>query len=401
MPNLYECKKKSEGGGGIEVDHITIATNPTTTTYAQYDALDLTGMVVTATFTDGVTAIVTSAVTTSPASGATLDTAGTIPLTVEYGGKTASINLTVTAMTAISVTTQPTKTTYQPNEYLDLTGIVVTGTAGALSRNVTSGCTFSPADGTQLTTKGTITITVTYNGLTTSLTVTCSALPAWDSRGLSYNSWDTIQKYIAAGEFANVAAAGDTKSITLTNNEVITMVVANINTGTGNAGAYYPANTADFVAQNLMETGHVMNSTNTNVGGWNSCEMRSYLNTDVWAMLPSDIKAVIVEKTHLRTEGNQSTTLISASDKLWLCTNYEVGGTGQGESDANNINYPIFTDNASRIKYRSGQTSASTWWLSSPYTGNTTDFRYVNYAGNLSDNYANGALRIALGLRIG
>ena len=397
MPNLYECKKKSAGGGGIQVDHITITTQPTTTSYAQYDALDLTGMIVTATFTDGVTAIVTSAIASSPAAGTALDTAGTIPITISYGEATASFNVTVAAMTAISVTTQPTKTTYAPDEYLDLTGIVVTGTAGAISRNVTSECTFSPADGTQLTTEGTITITVTYHGLTTSLTVTCSA---WDSNTMANNSWAAIQEHIQAGTLP-ASFVGQTKPITLSNNEVINMQLANINTGTGNAGTYYPNHTADFVAQNLMETGHAMNSSVSNVGGWNSCEMRTYLNTDVWAMLPNDIKAVIIEKTHLRTEGNASSTLISASDKLWLCTNFEVGGTGQGESDANNINYPIFTDAESRIKYRAGQTSAGSWWLSSPNTGNATGFRLVNSYGTLTGNTAGSTYRIALGLRIG
>ena len=382
---------------GIAVDHITITTNPTKMAYAQYDALDLTGMVVTATFADGVTANVTAAVNASPANSATLSSSGTQTVTISYGGKTATFDVSVTAMTGISVTTMPTKTTYQPNDTLDLTGIVVTGTAGALSPDITSGCTFSPADGTTLITEGTIAVTVTYHGFTTSFNVTCSA---WDANVMENNTWAAIQEHIAAGTLP-ASFVGQTKAITLSNSEVIEMQLASINDGTGNAGAYYPNHTADFVAKNLMETGHVMNSTSTNVGGWNSCEMRTYLNTDVWAMLPSDIKAVIIEKTHLRTEGNQSSTLVSASDKLWLCTNYEVGGTGQGESDTNNIHYSIFPDQASRIKYRTGQSSAGGWWLSSPNTGNTTNFRFVNGGGYLDSDYATYTYRIALGLRIG
>ena len=395
MANLFACRKA--GAGGIQVASVSITTQPTKTTYAQYDALDLTGMVVTATFSDGVTANVTNACTVVPANGSTLSTSGTQTITVTYGGVSTTTTVSVTAMTGISVTTMPTKTTYQPNDTLDLTGIVVTGTAGALSPDITSGCTFSPADGTTLITEGTIAVTVSYHGFTTSFNVTCSA---WDANVMENNTWAAIQEHIAAGTLP-ASFVGQTKAITLSNNEVIEMQLASINDGTGNAGAYYPNHTADFVAKNLMENGHVMNTQNTNVGGWNSCEMRTYLNTDVWAMLPSDIKAVIIEKTHLRTEGNVSSTLISASDKLWLCTNYEVGGTGQGESDANNIHYSIFPDAASRIKYRAGQSSANGWWLSSPNTIYTTDFRNVYADGNLNSNDAYGARRIALGLRIG
>lgn len=176
MANLFRATKK----GGIVIDHLTITTMPTKTTYSQFDTLDLTGLVVTATYADGINAVVTSAIETTPAAGDVLETAGTNTVIVSYGGATVGISIAVTAMTAISVTTMPTKTDYRPDDQLDLTGIVVKGTAGALNPTITAGCTFSPADGTVLTTEGTIAVTVTYHGLTTSFNVTCSSIPAWD-----------------------------------------------------------------------------------------------------------------------------------------------------------------------------------------------------------------------------
>lgn len=168
MANMYLSRLKQSGGGGLSVDSLTITTQPTNRNYAQYDSLDLTGLVVTAQFSDGVTADVTSAITTSPADGAELATSGTQTITIEYEGATVTTTVTVAAMTAIAVTTSPTKLNYAPNDYLDLTGLVITGTAGTLTRNVTADCTFNPADGTQLTTEGTITVDVSFHGLTTS-----------------------------------------------------------------------------------------------------------------------------------------------------------------------------------------------------------------------------------------
>ena len=75
--------------------------------------------------------------------------------------------------------TSPTKSSYQTGEQLDLTGVVVTAYyADGTTRNVTSSCTFSPADGSTLNTPGTQTITITYSetvsGQVITLTTTVS-----------------------------------------------------------------------------------------------------------------------------------------------------------------------------------------------------------------------------------
>ena len=363
MANLFRANKK--GSGGIQVESLTITTMPTKTTYAQYDSVDLTGAVITATFSDGVTANVTNEVDISPS---ILSNTGSQAVTLSYGGATATFNVTVNAMTSIAVTTLPTKTNYQPNEALDLTGIVVTGTAGALTPNITAECTFNPADGTILDEEKTYTVDVSYHGLTTSFNVTCSSIPA----SLEDATWAQIQTAVQNGTLSQFASVGDTKTITLTTNETLTLQLASINDGTGSAGTYYPNGTADFISVELMDSTHAMNSTATNVGGWNSCGMRTYLNETVYPTLPTDLKSVIIEKTHMRTAGNQSTSLVSASDKLWLPTDWEVFGnttSSRAEDADHNNHYTIFSNSASRIKYRkAAPTIAREWWLSSPTT---------------------------------
>lgn len=305
--------------------------------------------------------------------------------------------------TALTITSMPTKTTYQVGTTLNLAGLVVTATfTGNITADVTSAITTVPANGATLSTEGTQTVTVSYGGLTTSFNVTVSALPA----SLEDATWAEIQAAAQNGTLSQFASRGDTKEITLTGGEVITMQLARINDGTGLAGIYYPIGTADFISVELMDSTHAMNSTSTNVGGWNSCEMRTYLNETVYPTLPTDLKNVIVEKTHMHTAGNQSHDLVSASDKLWLPTTYEMFGENSQyylDDADHNIHYSIFPDNASRIKYRkAASTSARAWWLSSPHVSSSHYFAFVDTDGSRGDDgSANYSIGVVLGLRIG
>lgn len=169
---------------------ITITTQPTKTAYIVGDSLDLTGIAVTAT-AGVITRDVTADCTFSPADGSTLSTAGSVTITASFGGFTATTSVTAYAISAIAITTPPTKLNYKPDEQLDLTGIVVTATAGTLTRDVTSSCTFSPADGTTLTTEGTFNITATYQSLTatTTYTVKASSIYGVQWAGGSSSAW--------------------------------------------------------------------------------------------------------------------------------------------------------------------------------------------------------------------
>ena len=303
-------------------------------------------------------------------------------------------------LSSIAVTTMPTKTTYTENENLDLTGIVITATfEDGVTADITNACTFNPADGTQLTTLGTITVDVDYYGVSTSFNVTCTS---WDSNTMANNSWAAIQEHIAAGTLP-ASFVGQTKPITMGGN-TYNLQLARINDGTGTAGTYYPNHTADFISVELMPDTHNMNSTNTNVGGWKQCAMRTYLTDTVYPALPDDLKAVIIDKTHMYTQGNQSTSFESVSDKLWLPTEWECFGSATygGESATYNVHYSaIFPDATSRQKTRIGQTSAYSWWESSPGVSSATAFCTVGSNGGANTGSASVAHGVVLGLRIG
>lgn len=74
----------------------------------------------------------------------------------------------------IRVTSNPNKTTYTVGDTLELTGLVVHtyDENGNNLEDVTSACSFTPAEGTTLNDTGTVTVTVTYQGLVTFFNIT-------------------------------------------------------------------------------------------------------------------------------------------------------------------------------------------------------------------------------------
>lgn len=99
--------------------------------------------------------------------------ASTGALTISNVTGNVSITITATAaktISSIAVTTQPTKKNYTTCETLDLSGCVVTATYSDNStENVTSQCTFDPANGAALTTSVT-SVAVSYSGKEATIT---------------------------------------------------------------------------------------------------------------------------------------------------------------------------------------------------------------------------------------
>ena len=141
---------------------IVLNTNNVKKDYLHGDALDLTGLVVTAQYSDNTTVNVND-YTTNPANGTALNTVGAVKVTVSYSTFTADFNVTVSAkLTGIAINTDNVKKEYEQGEALDLTGLVVTAQySDNTTANVTD-YTTNPANGTVFNEIKEETITVTY-----------------------------------------------------------------------------------------------------------------------------------------------------------------------------------------------------------------------------------------------
>lgn len=111
-----------------------------------------------------------------------------------------------TTPTSIAITSPPATTEYSDGDILDLTGMVVTAYyVGGSTRNVTSECTFSPANGATLTTANT-SVTVSWRGFTATQAITVaipiygvewdgSSSPAWTRTDSAVGFTDPVPYY--------------------------------------------------------------------------------------------------------------------------------------------------------------------------------------------------------------
>ena len=141
---------------------IAVSTYPTKMSYVQGENFDSTGMVVTATYSDGSTKVVTDYTVT----GGTNMAVGTNAITISYteGGVTreATLNVTVNApatLDSIAVTTEPTMMVYAVGESFNPAGMVVTATYTDGTTKVVTGYTVDGGDNMVL---GTNHITISY-----------------------------------------------------------------------------------------------------------------------------------------------------------------------------------------------------------------------------------------------
>ena len=80
--------------------------------------------------------------------------------------------------------------------------------------------------------------------------------------------------------------------------------------------------------------------------------------------MPSDLKGYIEEVIKYTVESCKSSAIIETPGKLWLLSRREVAGSTYAQEGTL---YPIFSDNASRVKYNVNG-KANRWFLRSPST---------------------------------
>lgn len=143
-----------------------------------------------------------------------------------------------------------------------------------------------------------------------------------------------------------------------------------------------------------------MNPTDTNSGGWENSEMRSWLQADGLDILPDDLKNNLVEVEKPTNNTGQTSSIASVtltSDKLWLFSATELCGAisrfGGGYIACNDVlnsegtQYKLYrdvginalTDNGVLVKWFEGGPGA--WWNRSPFPGMSSSFMYVKGGG--------------------
>ena len=130
-----------------------------------------------------------------------------------------------------------------------------------------------------------------------------------------------------------------------------------------------------------------MNPSDTNVGGWPTTTMRTYLNESILGAFPVDLKGVIIDTTVVSGYGSSQSTNFTSTDKLYLLSPKEVWGSVNYDTVEKTRQLEYYGQNGVTISNQSGSTKMKTgveqwWWLRSATKGYTHAFRYVKPYGS-------------------
>ena len=208
-------------------------------------------------------------------------------------------------------------------------------------------------------------------------------------------TWEQINSIGAAGKQADYFAIGDEKPITLSTSEVITLQIIGFNHDnlSGVASGKAPIT---FGFKNCMNTAQKMNQTNTNVGGYSGCALYATINNAIYNSLPDDLRAVMKNVSKLTSAGDQSATIVTTQEKLFLLSEVEIFGSITYARSGEGTQYAFFTNGGARVKTIAGV--ASYWWERSPFGSNAEIFCAVTSLGAVGLNSAGNQKGVALGL---
>jgi hypothetical protein len=399
---------KNSGGGGEILVGIRITTPPTKVLYKAGETLDLTGMVVKSVLSDGDTETLTTVTdwTSSPAQGSTLQEANT-SVTISWinEGKTyttvQAIQIEVLSSLAI---TAPTKVSYYKGDALDMSGCVATATY-SLGSTATVTPTFSPADGSTLSSFGTVPVTASYteNGITKTATtnVSVSVKTVTWAGGTDQEIADMVSTADAGViSLADYWTVGDERTVALTAMaqtvsglsethaaQNIVLVLMNAGGKTLTAGG-----TCNFIvgqknvlgySNGTFESG-VMNSSGSNTGGWSSCPRRTWCNGIYKNAFPSVLQGIFKQFQNVSGVGGGASSGTQTTDDYFaLPAEKEVfGSVSDSFSDEASTltQFSYYKTGANIIKYSASGT-AEYWWERSPQSGDSTIFCLVSGSG--------------------
>lgn len=138
-----------------------------------------------------------------------------------------------------------------------------------------------------------------------------------------------------------------------------------------------------------------MNSSNTNVGGWTNCAMRSTHLPAILALMPTEVQNGIREVNKLTSAGGESPTINTTADKLFLLSEVEIFGSRAYSASGEGTQYDYYKAGNSWVKNCNG--SANHWWERSPHIGISNYFAIVDVARGAGYGTASHEFGMAFG----
>lgn len=205
------------------------------------------------------------------------------------------------------------------------------------------------------------------------------------------NTWEQIIAACHNNEVPDTWKVADQKPMTINGVDYLIDIIGK-NHDTYTAGGTAPL---AFQMHDCYGTKYAMNSTNTNVGGWGSSDMRITHLPAILALMPAAVQSGIREVNKLTSAGKQSATINTTADKLFLLSEIEIFGSVSYSKSGEGTQYDYYKAGNSRVKKLNG--SANNWWERSPYGDNSKYFCFVSSNGSINRYGASGPRGVAFG----
>ena len=237
-------------------------------------------------------------------------------------------------------------------------------------------------------------------------------------KSFAEDTWETI----AENTSSDVYNVGDTRQV-LIGNKPYTVRIANKSTPAecNDNDLNFSQTACGFVVEfaDIVED-RQMNSTDTNVGGWEASEMRTYANGAFFNNLPEDLRNVIIDTKVVSGHGfndanpNREDGNWESTDKLYLLSTHEVyeDGTSNQVSSRDTAwdktrqldyyaNLKVTTNSYSDAKKKDINGNVSLWWLRSAGLNGHNYFIGVLSSGDHYGSAATNNIGFAPAFRIG
>lgn len=270
------------------------------------------------------------------------------------------------------------------------------GTISAVSSN-TAAATVSVSGNTVTVTgkaNGSAKITISVaagTNYTAPANKTCAVTVSFLKDNFADNDWASIIAACHSGSVPSAWAVGNSKPMTIGGKSYQVDIIGK------NHDTYASGGKAPLTLQLHDCYGELkkMNSSNTNNGGWTSCAMRQTHLPAILALMPTEVQNGIREVNKLTSAGNQSATINTAADKLFLLSEIEIFGSVSYSKSGEGTQYDYYKAGNSKVKKFNG--SADYWWERSPSGSSSTVFCNVNSYGYADCDIASNAYGVAFG----
>ena len=203
-----------------------------------------------------------------------------------------------------------------------------------------------------------------------------------------------IQAIVKSGMYKQYWAVGDYHKIMLTDGEEIEVAIADFDHDTKANGG---TSALSLVMRNCFKTNR--SQAPNYETGWANTVFRTSTLQSILSTFPSEWQNLMtpVQKKTANTQNNL--TITETTDTLWLLSDIEAFGDSNYSYSGEGAVYPIFTDNASRIK--TVNNIASVWFTRSFYRQDSGYKESVAVDGGHTHTRNSDTAGICLGFCVG